>query len=104
MAEFVEKGRRAMGTAFYTYDAFQNNCQNWVAQMASANGLLSAEGSRWIKQDIDNLIKELPYYSKAGAKVITDVARDVGNLVEEVVAKKGGIIIGHQRRRGRGGF
>lgn len=101
IAEFLEKGRRQMGTAFYTYNAFTSNCQTWVMNMVSANGLLDAEGRRWIKQDIDKLIKELPALTKYAAVKITDVARDVGNVAEEILYKRGGRIghIGHQRAR-----
>lgn len=98
VAEFLEKGRKQMGTAFYTYDAFRSNCQDWVANMVSANGLLDAEGRKWIKQDIDKLIKELPAITKYAAVKVTDVARDVGNVAEELIYKKGGMVaMGHQR-------
>ena len=106
VAEFLEKGRKQMGTAFYTYDAFRSNCQDWVANMVSANGLLDAEGRKWIKQDIDKLIKELPAITKYAAVKVTDVARDVGNVAEELIYKKGGMVaMGHQQHvRGRAGF
>lgn len=92
IAEFLEKGRRQMGEKFYTYDAFRSNCQDWVANMVSANGLLDAEARKWIKQDIDKLIKELPALTKTTAVKLTDVARDVGNVAEEVLYKRGGIV------------
>lgn len=96
VAEFLEKGRRQMGEKFYTYDAFRSNCQDWVANMVSANGLLDAEGRKWIKQDIDKLIKELPALTKYAAVKITDVARDVGNVAEELIYKKGGMVMGQR--------
>jgi hypothetical protein len=105
IAEFLEKGRRQMGEKFYTYNAFTSNCQDWVANMVSANGLLDAEARKWVKQDIDKLIKELPTLTKWGAEKLTDVARNVGNPLEELVAKRGGQIFAHQARvRGRGGL
>lgn len=97
IAEFLEKGRKQMGTKFYTYDAFQSNCQDWVASMASANGLLDASARKWIKQDIDRLIQELPEITKKSAVAITDVARNVGNVAEEIMYKRGGQVLGHMR-------
>ena len=102
IAEFLEKGRRQMGEKFYTYDAFRSNCQDWVANMVSANGLLDAEGRKWIKQDIDKLIKELPEITKEAAIKITDVARDVGNIAEEIIYKNGGMVM--ERMYANGGY
>lgn len=96
VAEFLEKGRRQMGTKFYTYDAFRSNCQDWVMNMVSANGLLDAEGRTFIKQDIDRLVKALPELTKTAAVKITDVARDVTNVAEEIIYKRGGVV-GYQR-------
>ena len=100
IAEFLEKGRRQMKEKFYTYDAFTSNCQSWVLAMVSANGLLTAEGRKFIKQDIDKLIKELPALTKTAAVKITDVARDVGNVAEEILYKRGGLIGQQRARRG----
>ena len=100
IADFLEKGRRQMGTAFYTYNAFTSNCQTWVMNMVSANGLLTQEGRKWIKQDIDKLIQELPELTKTAAVKITDVARDAGNVIEEIIYKKGGMVMGQSFARG----
>lgn len=102
IAEFLEKGRRQMGEKFYTYDAFNSNCQDWVMSMVSANGLLDAEGRKWIKQDIDKLIKELPALTKTSAVAITDTSRNVGNVAEEILYKRGGVVM--ERACARGGY
>ena len=102
IADFLEKGRRQMKEAFYTYSAFENSCQDWVMNMVSANGLLDAEGRRFIKQDVDKLVKGLPELTKTAAVKITDVARDVGNVAEELLYKHGGMVM--ERACARGGY
>lgn len=92
IAEFMENARKKMGTAFYTYDYLRHNCQNFVMDSLSTNGLLTEEGRKWIKQDIDRLIQELPTISKKAGVALTDKARDLGNVAEELLYKRGGVI------------
>lgn len=106
IAELLEKGRKRLGKAFYTYNFLTSNCQDFVTALADASGFLDAEGKAWIKQDLKELIEEMPNVSKWLGVRLTDMARNVGNIVEEAIAKRGGQIMGGQRRavRGRGGF
>lgn len=93
IAEFLENGRKKMGTNFYTYSVFGgNSCQDFVANIVSANGLMTPEGQKFIKQDIDKLVKELPQITQVGAKAVTDKARDLTNVGEELLYKRGGVI------------
>jgi len=98
IAELLENARKAMGTAFYTYDFLNSNCQNFVMNLAQASGFLTPDARAWIKQDLKELIQEMPKLSQWLGVRLTDVAREVGNIGEELFAKKGGMIHGHQRR------
>jgi len=106
IAELLEKGRKKMGQSFYTYDFLKSNCQDFVKSLAQASGFLDAEGLAWIKQDLKTLIEEMPNLSKFLGVQLTNTARNVGNVGEELLAKRGGQIMGGQRRavRGRGGY
>ena len=106
IAELLEKGRKKMGKDFYTYDFLKSNCQDFVKSLAQASGFLDADGLAWIKQDLKTLVEEMPNVSKWLGVKLTDTARNVGNVGEELLAKRGGQIMGGQRRavRGRGGF
>jgi len=104
IAEFLENGRTRMGKNFYVYHWLTNNCQSFVMELADVNGLLTPEGRTWIKQDLGKLIEETPELSKYLGEKLTDVARNITNVGEEIVAKRGGQILGHQRSRGRIGF
>ena len=104
IAELLENARKKMGKAFYDYDFLKNNCQSFVMNLADASGFLDAEGRAWIKQDLKTLVEEMPNVSKWLGVKLTDIARDITNLGEEALAKRGGMIMGQQRVRGRGGF
>ena len=68
LTKAVEKDKN-----FWVYDAITNNCQNFVNNILSANGLNSATAKKFILQEADELIGKDPRLSKA-AKVITDLA------------------------------
>jgi hypothetical protein len=83
---------KRMGDRFVTYDAFKSNCQDFIMNLLEASGLLTQAGKAWIKQDLKKLIEHTPSYMLWVSKGITDTARNVGNVVEAVVHKRGGFM------------
>ena len=72
--EMLEKAQNAMGEGFWLYDAFKNNCQDFIYGILNSNGLMSAEAERFIKQPIEQLVNRLPSYTPVVARAITDIA------------------------------
>lgn len=72
--EMLTNARVAMGDNFFLYDAFKNNCQNFIYNLLSNSNLMSPEASRFILQPIGELLKNLPSYTPYVARAITDVA------------------------------
>ena len=66
--------------AFWTYNAFTNNCQTFLLNVLGANQLLSPQLQDFIKQPIDDIARELPSYTMAVSQGITDTARRVRTL------------------------
>lgn len=98
ISELLENARKKMGDAFYKYDFLKNNCQSFVMALAESSGFLTPDAKQFIKQDMENLIKEMPNLSKWLGVKLTDVARDFGNVFEEFTAKRGGrMMIGSNR-------
>jgi hypothetical protein len=60
---------------FYTYDAFQNNCQNFVKNVLGANKILTPRNEKFIMQDVASIARNLPSYTKPVASRITTLAR-----------------------------
>jgi hypothetical protein len=66
-----------MGTSFWVYTAFKNNCQDFLIQFLGANGLLTPNVVTFIKQDIASIVRELPTYVQPVANFITNTARRI---------------------------
>ena len=88
--EFIEKAREKMGENFYNYDFLKNNCQNFVVGLLEASHLLTVDAKQWIKQDIESLIREMPSLSKYLGVRLTDTARNLENIGEELFYRRGG--------------
>lgn len=69
----LENAKKHMGGKYFMYDAFTNNCQDYIMAILDANHLTTPELRKFVKQDLDNLVKELPGYTGAVAKAVTDV-------------------------------
>lgn len=69
-----------MGTSFWVYDAFKNNCQDFLLNVLGSNGLLTSDLQAFIKQPVDDIARELPSYTAGFARAVTDTARRVRTI------------------------
>jgi hypothetical protein len=65
---------------FYTYDAFQNNCQNFILNVLGANNLLTPELNTFILQNIQSIVEDAPKFLPKLANGITTFARKAREL------------------------
>ena len=97
LQEFLKKGEVAMGSNYFIYDPFTANCQMYLKGLLDANDLSTPETTAFILQPMEELVKELPGYTKKVARALTDVAA-VANVAiqgrgEEPKPKKGKKVI-----------
>ena len=78
----LEKTKQYMGDKYFTYDAFTNNCQDFIVALLTANGLAEPRAIAFAKQPIDMVLKGLPSYTQTVARAVTDVAA-VANVALE---------------------
>ncbi len=73
---FLDNTRHSMGTNYFPYDPFKNNCQVFVMNLLNANSLLSVNpgAKQFIYQDIEELSKELSSFAQSVSGIITDIA------------------------------
>lgn len=77
--QMLERTKQQMGEdRYFQYNAFSNNCQDFLLAFISSNGLLSPEAQSFIKQDITQLAKEMPEFTKSVSKLATDIGHAVG--------------------------
>jgi hypothetical protein len=101
IAEFMRKASEGDEVAFYRqYDPFSKNCQAMVLQMLQKNGLLTEELRKFIRQDVQALVNEIPETHKT-AKDITDVASLVSRLLQLVSGGRLSLAVGGRVRRRR---
>ena len=71
---FLTKALEANPERFFPYDAFKNNCQDFVMMVLGANGLLNNDVTAFVKQPIGDLLARVPGWTGPVANVITDAA------------------------------
>ena len=78
---FLQKGIASMGNSFWVYSSFQNNCQDFLIRVLSANDVLTPNVATFIKQNSQAILSHLPSYTKNIADTLTDTARRLRTLV-----------------------
>jgi hypothetical protein len=86
MNSLLSNAKQTMGEKFYYYDAFHNNCQDFVGALLSASGLMRPDVAGFIKQPVDQLVQEISMTDRI-ARGITDL----GGIVDVGLQGKGGL-------------
>ncbi len=87
--ELLEKTRKRMGdNAFTSYSARRQNCQDFVMNVLSANGLSSPIYTQFIKQDLQKVFENLPKYAEQIADFVTGAQRVVERVTQGEGASK----------------
>ena len=72
----------------FIYSPWSNNCQRFILDILQSNGLLTEKDKQFIYQDITELVKELPWYTKAIGQKVTDTAHQFNILAQGEGLKK----------------
>ena len=80
--KLMDNTQQRMGDKFFVYDAFTNNCQDFILNLLQANGLATPRLEAIVKQPLEKVIQGLPGYTGKVARAVTDVAA-VANVALE---------------------
>jgi hypothetical protein len=88
--QLLENAKRRMGSQFYSYDAVNNNCQDFLLNVLQSSGIGDQSDYAFIKQDTAKLFKGLPILKKVAHTATelgerADIAMQGGNLTESDV-------------------
>lgn len=97
IGEIIDSMIHNMGDKFYTYDAFDNNCQSFIGGFLKALGKLDYPGVKeFIYQNAANILKTQPGYLGNFAKSITNL----GAIVNQTM--QGGKKVRGKGKKGKG--
>jgi hypothetical protein len=86
MNSLLNGSKQIQGDKFYTYNAFQNNCQDFIMSILLGSGFGNQNIYGFVKQPIGEVIAELPSFTERFAKTITDI----GGVVDTLLYGEGG--------------
>jgi hypothetical protein len=79
LKSMLQKTEKSVGpNVFFKYDAFKNNCQNFVLNILVANGLNNKALQGFILQPVDELLKAQPQYMQTVSNTLTNLGQITG--------------------------
>lgn len=82
---FIERTQKRMGDAFWKYDPFTTNCQNFVDNCMMANQMSTeydAQARAFVLQDAKSLVADLPRFMPKFARTITSLGGLTGGALD----------------------
>jgi hypothetical protein len=101
--KMLEGAKQVLGDKFFTYSAYNNNCQDFIMALLKGVGAGTQENYDFIKQDTKELFKGLPGTRKL-ANTVTDFAATISTAIQGAGTKpcwKGYEQYGMKMKKGR---
>ncbi len=90
VGDFFKNAIEREGDNIFVYDAFRNNCQDYIDGLLLYNGLMTHAYRAFIKQDISHLAQGMPGYTTSLARRLTDFAARLRILQGKGKGKRNG--------------
>ena len=75
LEQFFNNTEKAIGDhRFFTYNAFDQNCQRFIADLLQSNNSLSDNSKNFILQDAQSIVKKMPFFVSKISQFATDTA------------------------------
>lgn len=76
--------KKIKNTKFFSYDAFENNCQIFIKNILKNNQLYNKNINCFLYQDISKFIYHLPYYSRRIINFSTNTFAILCNIIQKI--------------------
>jgi hypothetical protein len=70
--KILAQGQKRMGANWFVYNAFYNNCQDFILNVLLANNQASPAITTFVKQPLESIVKDLPSWTEKIANLATD--------------------------------
>lgn len=78
LGSLVLNTQKALGDKFFSYNAFGNNCQNFIFNLLRSNGLMTLEYANFVSQDMTELLKDLNASNPQAIPIINTITGALG--------------------------
>lgn len=85
--QLLESAKSLLGDKFFTYDAVNNNCQDFIVALIKGSNIGGTEDIEFIKQDTEKLFKNLEKTTEI-TKKLTDLAGRANIITEGLGIQK----------------
>lgn len=93
IGELFEKTKARIGDhRFYQYNAYENNCQDFVLNLTSTLGALTPTTIAFVKQDTTTIIKRLPRYVRWFSQGVTDLGAKLSEFFGKFQRGNGNVL------------
>ena len=78
LGSLILNTQKALGDKFFSYNAFGNNCQNFIFNLLRSNGLMTLEYANFVSQDMTELLKDLNASNPQAIPIINTITGALG--------------------------
>jgi hypothetical protein len=79
--QLLENAQQKIGSKFFLYDAFKNNCQMFIDSLLTHSGLNTPELKKFILQDAGKILEGMPFYMKDVARGLTNLGAQFNRII-----------------------
>lgn len=86
LQSLFDNAQRERGDQFWVYDAFSNNCQDFIIALLGSSGLLTQSLVDFIKQDVSRMVSDIDKRNPIASRIVRGVT-DISSRLRRLVGR-----------------